>query len=154
MSKEQYLEVAEKVIQWAHDRNLIKGSTPANQFLKLAEELKEVSTAENDEELLKEVGDFHVVSIIMLEQMGLNTLDTEGSREFVSHSFSILMGDIAESIAKNKNSRDCIVRAVNEINHFLPVEYSELCALTAAYDKIKDRKGEMRNGVFVKEADL
>lgn len=32
--------------------------------------------------------------------------------------------------------------------------YDPINVLEAAYDKIKDRKGEMRGGRFVKEADL
>ena len=36
-------ELEQKVIQWAQDRNLIKGSNPESQMLKLIEEVGEIS---------------------------------------------------------------------------------------------------------------
>ncbi|GAF88812.1 unnamed protein product, partial [marine sediment metagenome] len=36
------LETINNIEQWAEDRNLIEGSTPQSQLLKLAEELGEV----------------------------------------------------------------------------------------------------------------
>lgn len=153
MSKEKYLEVAEKVIQWAHDRNLIKGSTPAHQFLKLTEELKEVTDAETETDLINEIGDFHVVSIIMLEQLGKSKLLCE-KVSFSSCAWIDIMGDLAGAISKGKLPEFRIIPAMNRINDYLPEGKTPNDALLAAYNKIKDRKGRMIDGVFVKEADL
>jgi NTP pyrophosphatase (non-canonical NTP hydrolase) len=88
---------------WAQERNLIEGSNPNAQFLKLLEEVGELAHAlqkQNREEFIDAVGDVIVVLTIMAAQLGIET-------------------------------EDC---------------------LDAAWDQIKDRKGKMVNGVFVKEA--
>lgn len=88
------------VLQWAEDRNLIKGSTPNKQFIKLLEEVEELQvnlihgTSPKDD-----IGDIMVVLTIIAAQNGL-TLS-----ECYSH----------------------------------------------AYEEIKDRKGKMVDGIFVKE---
>ena len=98
-------DVFTNIADWAKARNLIEGSTPQAQFLKLAEELGEVAECIakglSQDELKKELGDMLVVITIIAEQHGLST---------------------------------------NE------------CA-TAAYEKIKHRKGRMQNGVFIREVD-
>ena len=96
---------AEMIRGWAHDRNLIEGSTPAKQFVKLIEEIGELAAglARGKEELIKDgIGDAFVVLTILAAQ----------------HGWEI---------------EDCIELAWNEI---------------------KDRKGRMIDGTFVKEADL
>lgn len=93
------------VIQWAEDRNIIKGATPLAQQDKLEEEVKELRDAleaDDREEVIDAIGDSTVVLIIQAAQLGLNF-------------------------------QDC---------------------LASAYNVIKDRKGKMHNGVFVKEADF
>lgn len=99
------MTVFNKIRQWAQDRNLIEGSTPASQMLKLTEELGELANAINKNkkvELVDSVGDVVVVLTIIAQMYG----------------FKI---------------EDCV-------NH--------------AYIEIKDRKGRMVNGTFVKESDL
>ena len=98
-------DVFANIADWAKARNLIEGSTPQAQFIKLAEELGEVAECIakglSQDELKKELGDMLVVLTILSEQHGLSTTE---------------------------------------------------CA-TAAYAKIKHRKGRMQNGVFIKEGD-
>lgn len=99
------MTVFNKIRQWAQDRNLIEGSSPASQMLKLTEELGELANAINKNkkvELVDSVGDVVVVLTIIAQMYG----------------FKI---------------EDCV-------NH--------------AYIEIKDRKGRMVNGTFVKESDL
>lgn len=94
------------ITQWASDRNLIEGSNPNAQFLKLAEELGEVAECLAKglplDELKKELGDMLVVLTILAAQYGLS------------------IDECAE----------------------------------AAYEKIRHRKGVMREGVFIREPDL
>lgn len=100
--------------QWARDRNLIEGSNPGAQGLKMVEELGETFGAlarlpaakgwpDREAALLDKAadgfGDAVVVLTIMAAQVGLNL-------------------------------EDCIA---------------------AAYNEIKDRKGRMVDGVFVRE---
>jgi NTP pyrophosphatase (non-canonical NTP hydrolase) len=98
-------ELIEKVEKWAHDRNIIKGSTAAAQLPKLMEEMGELcSGVLKDKRALQadSIGDCLVVLIIIAEQLELDI---------------------------------------------------EMC-LAMAYTEIKNRKGRMIDGVFVKEIDL
>lgn len=90
------------IVLWAEERNLIKGSTPQAQMLKLVEELGELAAAiarQDKPNIVDSLGDMGVVLTILSDMHGL--------------SFS-----------------GCIGRA---------------------YDEIKDRKGHMVDGVFVKD---
>lgn len=90
---------------WAADRNLILGSTPDKQMLKLAEEMGELAGAlarGRHDEVNDAIGDMIVVLTVLAAQRGAYI-------------------------------EDCIART---------------------WDEIKDRKGKMRDGVFVKEEDL
>lgn len=93
-----------KIRSWARDRNLIEGSTPQAQFVKLIEEVGELAEAiakDKEAQFIDSIGDVVVVLTILAEQKG----------------FLI---------------ERCIEMAWNEI---------------------KDRKGRMVDGIFVREAD-
>lgn len=99
------LQTIKQIEEWAEDRNLIEGSTPEKQLLKLAEELGEVIetvTKRKMTESASEIGDMLVVLTIICAQLDISL---------------------------------------------------EGCA-TIAYNKIKDRKGKMINGIYIKESDL
>jgi NTP pyrophosphatase (non-canonical NTP hydrolase) len=90
---------------WAEARNLIRGSSPDKQFIKLIEEVGELAEgiAKKRIDLVMDgIGDAVVVLTILAAQHEVNI-------------------------------EDCIAMA---------------------YDEIKDRRGKMIDGVFVKEADL
>lgn len=92
------------ILQWAKDRDLIRGSTPPKQMLKLTEEVGELAAAiarNNIAEAQDAIGDTVVVLTILAAQMDLDI-------------------------------EDCI--------HM-------------AYASIKNRKGKMIAGVFVKDAE-
>lgn len=93
-------EIVNKIVQWHHDRNLIKGSTDLDQYKKLDEEQLELydSLCRGDNPI-DDIGDMCVVLINIAERNGL-TLE------------------------------DCI-------DH--------------AYNDIKDRTGQMVDGIFVKD---
>jgi NTP pyrophosphatase (non-canonical NTP hydrolase) len=91
--------------QWASDRNLILGSEPRDQMLKLAEEVGELAGAiarKKDDAIMDGLGDAVVVLTILAAQCGFHL-------------------------------EDCI---------------------SAAWEEIKDRKGRMVDGIYIKEADL
>lgn len=91
-----------RIIQWHHDRNLIKGSSDKDQVLKLMQELGELSDSVcKGNDLKDDLGDMMVVMLNIMER-------------------------------NNITMEDC---------------------LTVAYDDIKDRKGKMIDGIFVKEGD-
>ena len=96
---------AERIRDWADERNLITGSTPQAQFVKLIEEIGELAEAiaKNKKEQFEDsIGDAFVVLTILAAQ-------------------------------QNVPIEQCIANAWNEI---------------------KDRKGKLINGVWIKEEDL
>jgi len=95
--------VEDWIVGWAEERNLIKGSNPQAQMVKLMEEMGELARGicKGDYNLINDsIGDVFVVLSIIAAQYDV---DVEG------------------------------------------------CAILA-YDEIKDRKGKMIDGVFVKES--
>ncbi|MDW0745017.1 MazG-like family protein [Mannheimia haemolytica] len=116
-------QLIKNIEQWAEDRNLINGSTPQKQMLKLMEEFGELcgGIARNNPEMIKDaIGDLIVVCIIKAKQ------------------------------EKGKYSRFFgILHHLALINRFTLND-----CLAHAYDQIKDRKGEMQAGIWVKEDDL
>lgn len=93
----------ESVKSWAKDRNLIEGSTPKDQCLKLVQEVGELSDSLcKGKPAIDDIGDCIVVLIILAEQLGLSV-------------------------------EDCLYHS---------------------YQEIKDRKGRMQNGIFIKQEDL
>ena len=93
----------EKLIgQWHRDRNLIDGSTDKDQFMKLLQEVGELSDSLcKGKDFRDDIGDIMVVLINILVRNGV-TID------------------------------EC---------------------LEIAYNDLKDRKGKMVDGVFIKEGD-
>ena len=92
----------ERIKQWAADRNLIEGSTPTKQFVKLIEEVGELARAIQlgyQVDTKDAIGDIQVVLAVMCAQLNI---DIDECREI-------------------------------------------------AWEQIKDRKGKMVDGVFVKE---
>jgi len=95
-------ELIERIEEWAEERNLVEGATPAAQYQKLGEEFGELGRAlieNNEAQIVDGIGDMVVVLAILAAQIGYSL---------------------------------------------------ELCA-NAAYEEIKDRKGKMVDGIFVKE---
>jgi hypothetical protein len=93
---------ADRVTQWAIDRNVVPGSTADRQFLKLVEKVGELSTAlqkKDRKKIMDAIGDIAVTS--------------------------------------------------NNIAELSEMTFEECCE--SAWEEIKDRKGKLMNGVFVKE---
>lgn len=157
-------ELIGKIEQWAEDRNLILGSTPQKQFIKLMEEFGELCAgiARNDKEKIKDsIGDCFVVTVILKCQFRTNIFIR--SRSFNKNlDISLILARVvrdAALIPKDNLSEQVkleiingIVRHLMNISILLDVDF-ENC-VQSAWDEIKDRKGRMIDGVFVKEEDL
>lgn len=161
------------VRQWAVDRNLIEGSTPEAQCIKLIEEYGELARgiAKKDEALIKDsIGDTLVVCIILAAQLGNDSfsldklnferldLNMAGVREKLVMCGSTELGAISYFI--NVTNRD-IDRCIGNI-YALCDTLAEIAylykwtlgnCLKAAYNEIKDRKGQMCDGIWIKEGD-
>lgn len=172
-------QLIQQIEQWAEDRNLIKGSTPQKQMLKLMEEFGELcgGIAKNKPEVIKDsIGDCFVVMVIMRRQLGLGSqysLDELEKRfetpvkfntELACLDFGVHYGILAKTISMfdrfgigfyPSNIVFDFIRCYGSllaICRSLKIDIKD-CA-QHAYDQIKDRKGKMIDGVFVKEEDL
>lgn len=159
-----FADLIEKVRQWGEDRNLTDPANLKNQFLKLVSEFGEIGQGkhEGDNDKIEDgVGDSWVVCVILAEQLGfrLGEDDFERTYEFEEdalHLASSTLGLLADCIAKGE-----MAKARMELKHFV----KELCSfaymetsgfyscLSRAYQEIKNRKGVLYNGVFIKESD-
>lgn len=161
------------VKQWAVDRNLIEGSKPEAQCIKLIEKYGELARgiAKKDEALIKDsIGDTLVVCIILAAQLG-------------SDSFSIDKLIFERSEVNNNNVREKLVMngatELGAISYFINVtnrdidrcigniyalcdtlaeiaylyKWSLVDCLIAVYNEIKDRKGRCVDGIFIREGD-
>lgn len=63
------------ILDWAKERDLLKPENATKQFMKLAEEVGELSNAilkNNEDEQADAIGDIQVVLIILSEQLGFD----------------------------------------------------------------------------------
>lgn len=166
-------ELIEKIVQWAKDRNLILGSTPQKQFIKLMEEFGELCAgiARNDREKIKDsIGDCFVVMVILARQFNRNDLlddmgyiyehpnfngDGKLERSLIDTAAAFLSffyeSENLELFKAEIPFGFCIL-GLKEAADYFDLNFDE--CVKAAWDEIKDRKGRMIDGVFVKEEDL
>lgn len=161
------------VRQWAVDRNLIEGSTPEAQCIKLIEEYGELARgiAKKDEALIKDsIGDTLVVCIILAAQLGSDSFSID---KLIFERTALDVPDVSEKIVVrgatelgaisyfiNVTNRDidrCIGNIYALCDTLAEIAYlykwSLADCLEAAYNEIKDRKGRMVDGIFIKEGD-
>ena len=161
-------QLIENIENWAEARNLIEGSTPKKQFIKLMEEFGELCSgiSKNKIDVVKDsIGDCFVVMVILNKQTNSNFnfkplpyLARKGIDVWIEKCVA-KFASISEKINyTGKANRHleydfayalyCLIKISNEYGLTL-----ESC-VQAAWDEIKDRKGRMIDGVFVKEGDL
>lgn len=157
------IEFAEKVSQWCHDRNLVEGSSPARQCKKLLEEATElyVATLDNDLIEIKDgIGDCEVVLRAIETQLGIAYTEPTYSPIVGSRaSVAVLISDISRVMGRigSKLSPMFVGSAIAEARLTL-WQVAKDHGLTIgecrdhAWNEIKDRKGRMVDGLFVKEA--
>lgn len=165
------IDAIEKVIAWASARNLILGASALSQSLKLGSEFGEIGLAIHDhdvEEIIDGIGDSLVVSIIVSEQIGRPLTGSIAGLTYAEadyatssdHPFllaSSFLGKAQDHVlksnfpeaARNLGLFACALwrLAATEVGRTL-----DSC-LGEAYEVIKDRKGVMFNGAFIKESD-
>ena len=151
-------ELIKKVEEWSKERNL-DTADPNKQRLKLWEEFGELNAAiarDNYEDAIDAIGDMAVVMIIYCQQQGYHFEDHYELYGYTTaRGIEELMDDIAYAIIKLN-----LTAYLSEVSRYLDmlahVYYGTTLksCLQSAYDEIKDRRGKMINGVFVKESDL
>lgn len=156
------------IVAWGVARNIIGGATAKDQFYKLSSELGEFAKGAllGDRAEIKDgLGDAFVVATLMAQQLGtdIETLFLIAADSELTYAMPhtdlalfIVLGNIGDGLAKGHEDY-----AREELGHLAYLLY--LAArrhnfdindcLAFAYDEIKDRKGVMYNGVFIKSTD-
>lgn len=149
------------VIQWAEERNILAVATPKKQLLKTYEEIGELLEAIEDNnlpEIQDAIGDV-IISLIVyskMEKISLSEYETKRIPEILPYAI--------------KDSTCALLEYFNGLYHELGLKkygiskiFEELCkigvfydlkiwdCLESAYHVIKDRKGKISNGQFVKD---
>lgn len=124
----------EQIKQWHYDRGLIEGSTPWSQTKKLLEEFTELVAAQKAGDSPVDIFT-HIESMLtdLLVDGRIKTVEPEDADE----AYIDALGDMI----------------VVQVNLAEQLESSTLSCIESAWDAIKDRKGKLVNGVFLKEGD-
>lgn len=158
-------EYQQHVLQWAHDRNIINGSDNIKQLLKTlteAGEFIDTIMSKDVNEFVDAIGDQWVTLVIGMEQSGVTyqkALDSamcfDTSDDSLNHDTVILyaISCIADGILKDdktllEQGYGTYLQVLRNLKTYFTF------GVAAAWNTIKDRKGKMVNGVFVKESDL
>lgn len=157
-------ELILKIEQWAEDRNLIEGSDPLSQAMKLFSEAGELADNIGKGRCVKDdIGDVLVVLTIITKQLGKSLSDfnfkglewAEGSNKELA---LVLFNTLPEIVGYAHNAQffhiGLFKRAINTLNAIAKNHDTSLFAcLDVAYNDIKTRKGIMHDGIFIKESD-
>ena len=162
---DKMMSLEEKVEQWFVERNLHEAN-PVKQFEKLMEETGELfeGIAKGKNELIKDaLGDMQVV-LTGLELQLKNGADIQATPEemellLMVTSLGTLANKLHKHIFYSETKRPLIKPDLIMLHsniHSIAIHNCTIAdtCLQIAYDEIKDRKGKMIDGVFVKEEDL
>ena len=151
-------ELISKIEQWAHERNIIKGSKPIDQAMKLFSEFGELAdNVGKGRDCRDDIGDCAVVLIIMCRQLGISTIDSiqkdndnYSMKEYVTWAGYWMCSWVSSGMSNSEELGFIFSNLINIAEQ--SGSTLEEC-LQIAYDDIKHRKGIMVNGVFIKESD-
>lgn len=156
-----------KIEQWAEDRNIINGSKPIDQAMKLFSEFGELAdNVGKGRDCRDDIGDCAVVMTIIMAQCGLSFHAYAENLKFISqydikYNVSQLGSNISEfvsDIATNyeiSDSSDAFIWCIEYLNVIaMQIGSSLEECVQIAYDDIKDRHGYMKNGIFIKLSDM
>lgn len=163
MTKTMTLE--EKVEQWFIDRNLHEAN-PVKQFQKLIEETGELYSgiAKGKSEIIRDsLGDMQVV-LIGIEQQIKNGAQIEASpQDMELLLLASSLGEMAQKLYKHIFHNETKIPLIRPELSLLHSNIHSIAihnlttaddCLAIAYEEIKDRKGKLINGIWVKEEDL
>lgn len=117
--------LSEKVVAWANEKGIIDSSNPFKQLLKTQEELDETLYALRK---IEDLEDNSQLDLVNKEELRLKYME-----EVKDGIGDMLVTIIILAELNNLRSEDC---------------------LNYAYQEIKNRKGKMVDGLFVKEQNL
>jgi NTP pyrophosphatase (non-canonical NTP hydrolase) len=152
-------QLIKQIEQWASDRNIIKGSKPIDQAMKLFSEFGELADSiakSNLDGIIDGVGDVFVVLTIMAKQLNLGFSKVEfkvADVEYEPKDIIVTLG-YALSQFSAEQDKECFADCITALLSFCLKTGLDLeGCVQIAYNDIKDRKGILWNGVFVKSTD-
>ena len=157
-------ELIAKIEQWAEDRNIIKGSKPIDQAMKLFSEFGELAdNIGKGRDCRDDIGDIFIVLTIITKQTGRSVGDyADGgvmlrhphNKENVSELAYFLAPFVSYLTIPPQFNGQALVECIRLLRTIASNISSTLeeC-VQIAYDDIKERRGVLVNGVFIKESD-
>lgn len=148
------------VIQWAEERNILAEVTPKKQLLKTYEEIGELLEAIEDNnlpEIQDAIGDV-IISLIIYSEMKKINIPKYSNRISeilpypIKDSIYALMSSFNKLYHESGFKQYCFSEIFEELNYlcrFYKLNIED--CLESAYHTIKDRKGTISNGQFVKD---
>ncbi len=188
-------ELIEKIEQWAEDRNIIKGSKPIDQAMKLFSEFGELAdNVGKGRDCRDDIGDVFVVLTIIGKQTDIGMWESikdainanyeeDGCSDWddldLDQELIISFDELVENANEFSTMKQNIVELGSKMTDLFYIhdelngefdDYLLDCSVLLgaiaiennttleecvqiAYNDIKDRKGVMYNGVFVKSTD-
>ncbi len=172
-------ELIKAVEQWFYDRGLHEAD-PEKQYLKLIEEIGELASgiARSDEDVIKDsIGDIAVVIIGLCTQTGVNAqrafdidIKVQDAQGFNIVMLVTLMKEMQSLFYGSSHVMYCKLHNLKAVKYARTILLEDMVnvlsrlssvsrhlnmdlidCIGSAYNEIKDRKGKMVNGVFVKE---
>lgn len=152
-------ETIRKIEGWSVNRGLDKAE-PHNQMLKMIEEFGEIAAGlarGNMDEVKDGIGDMKVVATILKQQLK-NDLGSIPQQNLILLLLLFDIGSLAreivfsQDIEKIETSVLYVEKGLEALAETSNTSVEE--CTTIAWEEIKDRRGRMVNGVFVKETDL
>lgn len=165
-------ELNTHIIEWAKERELDTKGTAEAQAIKTVEELSELIKAickDNKEDIIDSIGDVYVTLVIgnMLDKnidlsaiiLVINTLaDKQNIKKPYAFYKKLLLQDMSNDIFDVLESKyepwvvEHITARIICITHMYDLDFVE--CVECAYNTIKDRKGKLVDGMYVKDEDL
>lgn len=154
-------ELVKKVIEWGEEKGIFENSTPEKQFLKTMEEVGELASAINKNDLAEikdAIGDIVVTLILQMAMHGLHVPSKKYPIRETDHFLDMVclnreIWELGRYIANNEKSSIFVFRNsflfISGISNSFNLSLEE--CLQSAYDVISKRNGKMVNGIFVKD---
>jgi len=157
-------ETLVNVLEWANEKGILSEESKYAQYLKIMEEFGELKDGIRDQVpnmIIDGLGDVLVTLVICAKQNGLNETKIIEVLNNPLHSFFDCIEDFNTNMCKLAS---CLLRserleAQNKICNLF-ISLKEIAAKEKqnlslcfyfAYEEIKDRKGKLENGTFIKE---
>lgn len=155
-------ELIAKIEQWANDRNIIKGSKPIDQAMKLFSEFGELAdNVGKGRDIKDDCGDIFVVLTIMAKQtdseiniLSLPSLENLSLKQYVVELGFALNNFVfaCDTAGEEDGNLDIAIMSLKRIAALHNTTLEECVQI--AYDDIKGRHGYMKNGIFIKLSDM